>query len=295
MKYFLKQIEIRLPFLPFDPREVTEDLRLKHRYLDLRTDRLQKIMALRSQTLSKMRQVLNKENFIEVETPILYRSTPEGARDYIVPSRIHPHKVYALPQSPQILKQLLMIGGTDKYFQVARCFRDEDLRADRQPEFSQLDIEASFATSGYIKELAQRILIHVFNLPEDFSLPVLSYDEALKFYGTDKPDVRFGLKHMDVTKIMNKSEFPFFKEVIEKKGMVKAIFLSKDKGALSRKEIDQLGEQVKPYISKGFFWFKTEKGQRSGGISKFIDESIHRALSQLNNGSDHGIWFFYGP
>ena len=209
----LSQSDINtIPFLPYGSVEATEDLRLKYRYLDLRTQRLQEILKLRSRVTTKVRNILANEEFIEVETPILYKSTPEGARDYIVPSRVHPGEVYALPQSPQTLKQLLMIGGTDKYFQICRCFRDEDLRADRQPEFSQIDIEVSFATPVYIKKLVEKIISGLFDLPSDFVMRTMSYDEAIRDWGSDKPDVRFGLKHYDVTDLFADSEFSVFKQ-----------------------------------------------------------------------------------
>jgi aspartyl-tRNA synthetase len=182
-----------VPFLPHGMVQATEDLRLRYRYLDLRSKKLQDILRLRSMTARKVREALYKLDFTEVETPILYKTTPEGARDYVVPSRVHPGKVYALPQSPQTLKQLLMIANTDKYFQICRCFRDEDLRADRQPEFTQVDIEVSFPTLDYMKNLATHVVKNVFDMPEGFEMKSISYDEVMRDYGSDKPDVRFGL------------------------------------------------------------------------------------------------------
>ena len=176
----LSQCDIEnLPFLPQGKSEATENLKLKYRYLDLRSQRLQEILKVRSKATIEVRNILNEEGFIEVETPILYKSTPEGARDYVVPSRVHSGHVYALPQSPQTLKQLLMIGGADKYFQICRCFRDEDLRADRQPEFSQIDIEVSFTTPEYVKSLVEKIVSNLFNLGDNYVMPVMSYQEAM--------------------------------------------------------------------------------------------------------------------
>ncbi len=285
-----------IPFLPNAMVESTEDLKLKYRYLDLRTKRLQDILALRSRTTTKVRSVMSEEGFIEVETPILYKSTPEGARDYIVPSRVQPNKVYALPQSPQTLKQLLMIGGTDKYFQICRCFRDEDLRADRQPEFSQIDIEVSFATQEYVRNLVTKLIKNVFALPEDFELLRMSFDKAMELYGSDKPDIRFGLKQMNVTDLFRDSEFGTFASVAKSGGLVKAMFLPKAIGSLTRKDIDALPEIVKPYGGKGVATFKFEGTERSGGISKFINDSIHASLDdrseKLGEGKGEGMWLF---
>lgn len=282
-----------VPFLPHGMVPATEDLRLRYRYLDLRSKKLQDILTLRSETTKKARMALYDLGFNEVETPILYKTTPEGARDYIVPSRVHPGKVYALPQSPQTLKQLLMIANTDKYFQICRCFRDEDLRADRQPEFTQIDIEVSFPTLEYMKNLATHVVKNIFSLPESFEMKSIPYEEVMRDYGSDKPDVRFGLKHMVVTDLFKTSTFATFSEVANSKtGMVKAMFIPASVGTLARKDIDALVEVVKPYGGKGVAWFKVENNQVSGGISKFIDANLLNALYEKSADKGDGLWFF---
>ncbi len=286
-----------IPFLPFGSVEASEDLRLKYRYLELRTKKLQDILLLRSRTMNKIRSLLVDEEFVEVETPILYKSTPEGARDYIVPSRVHPGQVYALPQSPQTLKQLLMIGGTDKYFQICRCFRDEDLRADRQPEFSQVDIEVSFSTQEYMKNLVEKILKKVFDLKDSFVLPMMTYQEAMTTYGCDKPDVRFGLKQLVVTEIFKNSEFATFSTVANSNGIIKAMFVPESVGQFTRKDTDAFVEIVKPHGGKGVAFYKLSKGERSTGISKFITEEIEAKLFQhlesLGEIKSDGTWLFF--
>ncbi|HXH75785.1 MAG TPA: aspartate--tRNA ligase [Bacteriovoracaceae bacterium] len=282
-----------VPFLPHGMVQATEDLRLRYRYLDLRSKKLQDIMTLRSQTTRKAREALYDLGFNEIETPILYKTTPEGARDYIVPSRVHPGKVYALPQSPQTLKQLLMIANMDKYFQICRCFRDEDLRADRQPEFTQVDIEVSFPTLEYMKNLATHVVKKVFDMPDNFQMTSISYDEVLRDYGSDKPDVRFGLKQIVATDLFKNSSFATFSEVANAKyGMVKAMFIPASMGTLARKDIDALVEIVKPYGGKGVAWFKVENSALSGGVSKFIDAGIMSALSERSVEKGDGLWFF---
>ncbi len=282
-----------IPFLPFGAVEASEDLKLKYRYLDLRTKKLQDLLLLRSKTMNKVRNLLSAEDFVEVETPILYKSTPEGARDYIVPSRVHPGQVYALPQSPQTLKQLLMIGGTDKYFQICRCFRDEDLRADRQPEFSQIDIEVSFSTQEYMKNLVEKILRDVFALPNSFVLPMMTYKEAMDSYGCDKPDTRFGLKQILVTDLFANSDFTTFSSVAKANGIIKAIFVPEKLGQFSRKDTDAFIELVKPHGGKGVAFYKTSKGERTTGISKFITDDIEAKLFSLNTEKTDGTWLFF--
>jgi aspartyl-tRNA synthetase len=282
-----------VPFLPHGMVQATEDLRLRYRYLDLRSKKLQDILQLRSLTARKVREALYALEFTEVETPILYKTTPEGARDYIVPSRVHPGKVYALPQSPQTLKQLLMIANTDKYFQICRCFRDEDLRADRQPEFTQVDIEVSFPTLEYMKNLATHMMKCVFSMPEDFEMKSIPYCDVMRDYGSDKPDIRFALKQMEVTDLFKSSSFATFAEVASSQyGLVKATFIPTSMGALARKDIDALTEVVKPYGGKGVAWFKVENDQLSGGISKFIDADLLKALTERSVEKGDGLWLF---
>lgn len=282
-----------VPFLPHGAVPATEDLRLRYRYLDLRSQKLQDILTLRSETTKKARMALYELGFNEVETPILYKTTPEGARDYIVPSRVHPGKVYALPQSPQTLKQLLMIANTDKYFQICRCFRDEDLRADRQPEFTQIDIEVSFPTLEYMKNLATHMMRNIFNMPASFEMKGITYDEVMRDYGSDKPDVRFALKQMVVTDLFKGSAFTTFADVAAAKyGMVKATFVPVSMGTLARKDIDALTEVVKPYGGKGVAWFKVENNQVSGGISKFVDPNMLNALYEKSVEKGDGLWLF---
>ena len=282
-----------VPFLPHGKIEATEDLRLRYRYIDLRSDRLQNLISLRSKAMQKTRETLYGQGFTEVETPILYKTTPEGARDYIVPSRVHPGKVYALPQSPQTLKQLLMIANTDKYFQICKCFRDEDLRADRQPEFTQIDIEISFATQEYVKNLATQIVKNLFDLDDNFELPVMSYQEAMKKYGSDKPDIRFGLEHYVVNDALKGSGFKVFDEVIANSGLVKTFFVPKTMKEFSRKEVDSLVDVVKPHGGKGVAWFKLNGEEVSGGISKFISADILNNLKSETGVSEDGTFFFF--
>lgn len=285
-----------IPFLPYGATEATEDNKLKYRYLDLRTKKLQDILKLRSKITLDVRNTMSAHDFVEVETPILYKSTPEGARDYVVPSRVHPGHVYALPQSPQTLKQLLMIGGTDKYFQICKCFRDEDLRADRQPEFTQIDIEVSFATEEYMKNLATDLIKNIFELDSNFEIPVMNYNDAMRDYGSDKPDVRFGLKQHVVSEIFKDTEFGVFKSAIESGGIVKTMFVPATMGTFSRKILDGFVDVVKPHGGKGVAFFKVEDGAVSGGISKFITDEVLASLSNLSDldgDAKNGTWLFF--
>jgi len=256
--------------LDLDNKETTEETRLKYRYLDLRTKKMQRNLILRHKAAIAAREFFDKQNFIEIETPILGKSTPEGARDYLVPSRINKGTFYALPQSPQIFKQLFQVAGLDRYIQIVKCFRDEDLRADRQPEFTQIDLEMSFVEEEDIFTIMEGMIKHMWKktLNEDIKIPFkrMTYHEATLKYGSDKPDLRFGLEIEDVTKWAKETDFNVFKE----SSCTRAI---KVNGDFSRKQIDKLTDTVKIYGAKGLAWVKQGKDGLEGGISKFLKES----------------------
>ena len=271
------------PFLIEDTVDVSEMVRLKHRHIDLRRPQIQKNILLRHRAAQSIRGFLNDQGFIEVETPVLTRSTPEGARDYLVPSRVNPGQFYALPQSPQLFKQLLMISGFDRYYQIVRCFRDEDLRADRQPEFTQVDMEMSFVGEEDIMGVAEGLMTTLFRailgLDLDSPFPRLTYAEAVGRFGLDKPDTRFGLELGDVTDIVAGSGFKLFSQVVEKGGIVKAIN-AKGCTDFSRKEIDDLTEFVAIYRAKGLAWIKIREDAWQSPIAKFFSEEEKAALVQ---------------
>ena len=282
-----------LPFIITDRNSAEEDLRLKYRYLELRMDELQNNLMVRHQTYQAVRDHLANNEFIEVETPVLMKSTPEGARDYLVPSRIHHGQFYALPQSPQIYKQILMISGYDRYFQIVKCFRDEDLRADRQPEFTQIDIEMSFIDEEIIYKEMESLTCHVFksvkniDLPDSF--PRLTWTEAMHQYGSDKPDTRFDIFLQDIKSITDQSEFNAFKSVES----VKAIVVPNG-ASFSRKIIDEYTEFVKKYNAKGLAWMKAKEGKLDGGISKFLSDKLQKELILSTKINDDDIIFIIG-
>jgi aspartyl-tRNA synthetase len=270
------------PFLIEDTVDVSENIRLKYRHLDLRRPHLQKNIILRHKASASIRQYLNNHGFVDIETPVLTRSTPEGARDYLVPSRVNPGQFYALPQSPQIFKQLLMISGFDRYYQIVRCFRDEDLRADRQPEFTQIDLEMSFVGEDDVMRISEGMIAALFKdvLGKTINFPFerLTYDEAVARFGLDKPDTRFGLELKDISDIVKGSGFKVFSSVVEKGGLVKAL---NAKGCIdfSRKEIDDLTELVAVYRAKGLAWIKVREDAWQSPIAKFFTENEKEALA----------------
>jgi aspartyl-tRNA synthetase len=271
------------PFAIESDVDVNEELRLRYRYLDLRRPDMQKSIILRHYVAQHVRQYLGTQNFLEIETPFLMKSTPEGARDYLVPSRVHPGSFYALPQSPQTYKQLLMVAGYDRYFQIVRCFRDEDLRGDRQPEFTQIDIEMSFVDENDVMGLAEGLARHVFKNAIDVDLadpiPRITYQEAMDKYGTDRPDTRFGFEIVDITQAAQASEFQVFKNVLESGGSVRAINAT-GCGHFSRKQIDDLAAYVAQFGAKGLAWIKvTDQGFESS-IVKFFPEQAQNLLRE---------------
>ncbi len=264
--------EAATPPFQIDDENVGEMLRLKYRYLDLRSPRLQNHLMIRHRVAQLVRKFLSDNHFLEVETPILFKSTPEGARDYLVPSRVNPGNFYALPQSPQLLKQLLMIGGYDRYFQIARCFRDEDLRADRQPEFSQIDIEMSFIDEEDILELNEKMLRMIWKEIKNVdvgSIPRMTYQEAMDRYGCDKPDVRFAMEIQDLKNILTGSGFKVFDDVLARGGIVRGLAVPKG-GSFSRGQLDKLTDIVKKAGAKGLVWIKSENGTMTSVVSKFF-------------------------
>jgi aspartyl-tRNA synthetase len=269
------------PFVIEDDADVTESIRLKYRYLDLRRPRMQKLLSLRHSIVQATHGFLDREGFLEVETPILTKSTPEGARDYLVPSRVNPGQFFALPQSPQLFKQVLMVGGVDRYYQIARCFRDEDLRNDRQPEFTQIDVEMSFVEREQVMQLMERLIVSIFreagNVQLSTPFPRMTYAEAMGRYGSDKPDLRFDMPLYDVTAFAATSEFKVFREAATKGKIVKAMIV-KAGGTIARSRIDALGETARSFGAKGLAWLKiTGDGSLDSVIAKFIDAKAFAA------------------
>ena len=274
------------PFEIKDETDVKDELRLKYRYLDLRRAPMQKNLMMRHKIARVARDYYYENGFVEIETPMLIKSTPEGARDYIVPSRIHPGNFYALPQSPQIYKQLLMIAGCDRYIQLARCFRDEDLRADRQPEFTQIDLEMSFVDVDDVLEMNEGFIKRLFSEVLDIDIPTplprLTYQEAMERYGSDKPDTRFGMEIQDISKLVAKSGFGVFSSALEAGGSVRAIVAKNAAMTLTRKEIDKLTEYVRGIGAKGLAFIRWVDDAPSCGFAKFLAEGeLEAILSQL--------------
>lgn len=289
--------EAETPPFPIEENSKTkEDLRLTYRYLDLRRPDIQKNLIMRSKVAMEVRKFLAQEGFLEIETPMLTKSTPEGARDYLVPSRVHPGNFYALPQSPQIFKQLLMCSGYDRYFQIAKCFRDEDLRADRQPEFTQIDMELSFVDEKEVMEINERLLYQLFKevLGIEIPLPIkrMTWQEAMDRFGSDKPDMRFGMELVDVSEIVKDCEFTVFHNTLEQGGSVRGIN-AKGQGSMARKKIDALIDFAKGYGAKGLAYIAIqEDGSMKSSFAKFMKEEEMTALISAMDGEKGDLLFF---
>ena len=284
------------PFSCWENQEVGEALRLKHRYLDLRSSELQRNLELRYKITRTVRDVLHQKGFIEIETPILTKSTPEGARDYLVPSRLNPKKFYALPQSPQLFKQTLMVSGMDRYFQITKCFRDEDLRQDRQPEFTQIDMEMSFVDEDQLFSLAEEMIAATYKetlgIEVETPFPVLKYKDSMNRFGTDKPDLRFGLEIVDVGEVVRGAGFKVFAQALDAGGQVKAINVKGSAESLSRKALDDLTEVAKTYGAKGMAWIKIQENGLQSPIIKFFDKEMLDRLIETVNGEPGDIIVF---
>lgn len=284
------------PFMIDDQMEVSEDVRLKYRYVDLRRPSMMETFKMRHNVTTSFRSFLNDNGFLDVETPILTKSTPEGARDYLVPSRVHKGEFYALPQSPQIFKQLLMVSGFDRYYQIARCFRDEDLRADRQPEFTQIDMEMSFMDKeqiiSLVEDMMKKLMNDVKGVNVTLPIPRMTYDDAMSRYGSDKPDTRFGMELIDVSEIVKDSGFKVFAGAVANGGQVKLINVKGGASQYSRKDIDGLTEFVSRYGAKGLAWLKVDEEGLKGPISKFVTEDDASAISTSANAEAGDLLLF---
>ena len=265
-----------------DGDNASEDLRLKYRYLDLRKHSMQETLKMRAKIVKAFRDFLYENDFVEVETPFLMKPTPEGARDYVVPSRVHPGSFYALPQSPQLYKQLLMIGGLDRYYQVAKCFRDEDLRANRQPEFTQVDLEMSFVDEEDVIEINEKLIQYIFKKVKNIDLPLpfprLTYKEAMQRFGSDKPDLRYGFEIQDISELEEAIEFNLFNDAVAQGKKIKAINFNGLSSEYSRKQIDKLTKEVKGIGASGLLWFRYEDGEIKSSINKFLNPDFNEKL-----------------
>ncbi|KYQ87094.1 aspartate--tRNA ligase [Thermoactinomyces vulgaris] len=283
------------PFMIADDEEVDESIRLKYRYLDLRRPGMQTTMQIRHKAMQVVRRFLDRHHFMELETPMLTRSTPEGARDYLVPSRLHEGEFYALPQSPQLFKQLFMVAGMDRYFQFARCFRDEDLRADRQPEFTQIDIEASFLPAEELQSMMEQMMAELFQetigVKVETPFPRLTYQEAMERYGSDKPDLRFGMELNDLSEALKNTSFQVFAKTIQNGGQVKAI-CAKGCAGWSRKEIDGWSTKAQELGAKGLAWLAFKESGVKGSVVKFLTEEEIARIQEITGAGTGDLLFF---
>ena len=266
------------PISPWEPQDTSEALRLKYRFLDLRGPELQRNLKMRYDITRVARNELHRNGFMEVETPMLTKSTPEGARDYLVPSRLNPQKFYALPQSPQLFKQILMVAGMDRYYQIVKCFRDEDLRQDRQPEFTQIDIEMSFGNEKLLFQITEEMMAAIYQevlgIKIETPFPLLKYQDAIDRFGTDKPDMRFGMEIVDLGEIVRGTSFKVFAQVLESGGQVRALNVKNSTETLSRKALDDLTEIAKTYGAKGMAWIKVQENELQSPIIKFFEQEM---------------------